>query len=955
VNCQITGDGRIVTNDGGSRYLTPEGRARVEIDTQLAAAGWVVQNYRAMNLAAVAPDGKVAGIAVREFPLATGHGVADYLLFVDHKAVGVLEAKKVGTSLIGVETQSGKYVNGLPERLTSPVRPLPFAYESTGAETRFTNRLDPVPRSREVHWFHRPETLLGWLLRATAVPPTQLFRGGVRAMPPLDRTGLRPAQYDAILALEDSLAHDRTRALIQMATGAGKTYTAASQTYRLLKYAKAGRVCFLVDRGNLGRQALREFQTLVTPDTGRKFTELYNVQLLGTNRIDPAANVVISTIQRLYSILRGDPELSLELDEKSLEELKLDELLPAVEYNSAVPVEAFDLLIVDECHRSIYGSWRQVLEYFDAHLVGLTATPSKQTLGFFAQNLVFSYTHEQAVADRVNVDFDVYRIRTKIGDQGSVIEADGETLVKFRDRLSGQTRLVALEDDYAYTGIELDRDVIAEDQLRTVIRTFRDRLFTEVFPGRREVPKTLVFAKDDAHADRIVQVLREEFDRPNDFAVKITYKTTGRKPEELLAAFRTAYNPRMVVTVDMIATGTDIKPLECVFFLRGVRSRNFFEQMKGRGVRVINDADFQAVTPDSKTKTHFVIVDAVGVTETDLNETTPLEKAPTVPLKKLLQQAAMGVATPDLASTLGSRLTRLNRELSVADRTELATAAGGQELRDIASALVSAVNPDRALAKAHHDLTAAGGGGEPNEEQVVAARDQLVAAALEPLATRPELREKLLTIKAATEQVIDEVSVDELVDAGFSHDATDRARQTVTNFRRFLEEHRDELTAIEALYAVPYKRRVSFLDVKELANAIARPPHQWTPQKLWAAYQALDASRVHGGGRRITTDLVSLVRFALKQENELVPYTETVEQRFAGWVTAQQNQGRTFTPVQMEWLERIRDVVAASLSVSVDDFDMSPLVEHGGLGGAAALFGDQLQPLLDELNEVLTA
>ena len=944
--------------DGGTEsYLTPEARARIDIDTQLEAAGWVVQDYRSINIGAIAPGGLVPGVAVREFPLKSGHGVADYLLYVNRQAVGVLEAKKVGTSLIGVETQSGKYVTGLPDDVAAPVRPLPFAYESTGAETRFTNRLDPVPRSREVHRPHRPETLARWLKAsqaATQGTAPASFRAGVRAMPPLEHTGLRPAQIEAIINLEDSLAHDRRRALIQMATGAGKTFTAASESYRLLKFGGAKRVCFLVDRGNLGRQALKEFQTFVSPDTGRKFTELYNVQLLTSNHVDPASDVVITTIQRLYSILRGENELAPEMDETSIEELQLPEI-PTVDYNPAVPVEMFDLVIVDECHRSIYGTWRQVLEYFDAHLVGLTATPSKQTLGFFERNLVASYTHEQAVADKVNVDFDVYRIRTKIGEQGSVIEADGETLVKFRDRLTGQTRLVALEDDFAYKGKDLDRDVVAEDQLRTVVRTFRDKLYTDIFPGRREVPKTLVFAKDDAHADRIVQTLREEFDKPNDFAVKITYKTTGRKPEELLAEFRTDYNPRIAVTVDMIATGTDIKPLECVFFMRGVKSRNFFEQMKGRGVRVINDADFQLVTPDAATKTHFVIVDAVGVTETDLNETAPLDREPTVPLQKLLQQAANGVATPDLASTLGSRLTRLERQLTDDDRDELARAAGGQTVSDIATNLVNAVDPDRALAVALADLAAAGGTGEPTPEQVSAARDKLVAAALEPLVTQPALREKLLTIKAATPQVIDEISPDEVIEAGFTHDGTDRAQQTVKDFRAFLEENRDELTAVEAMYAVPYKRRLTYKDIKELANALKRPPRAWTPDLIWDAYATVDASRVRGSGRRIATDLVSLVRFALEQENELVPYPESVEQKFQRWITAQAANGRTFSATQMEWLERIRDTVAGSLAVTIDDFEMSPFVEHGGLGGAAAVFGDDLNELLDELNEVLVA
>jgi type I restriction enzyme R subunit len=928
-------------------YVGPEAHARRRIDEMLGAAGWVVQDYRAINRHAN------RGVAVREFPLAPGHGTADYLLFVDGTAVGVLEAKKVGTSLTGVETQSAKYADGVPDVIPSAGRPLPFAYESTGAETRFTNRYDPVARSREVHWFHRPATLARWVQRFSQMPATATFRGGLRHLPPLDRVGLRPAQYDSILALETSLRADRPRALVQMATGAGKTYMAAAQSYRLLKYAGATRVCFLVDRGNLGRQTLREFQTFITPDTGRKFTELYQVQLLTSNRIDPAAQVVITTIQRLYSILRGEAELDPEVDETSIEDLTPTNL-PTVDYNPAVPVEMFDVLLVDECHRSIYGLWRQVLEYFDTHLVGLTATPSKQTLGFMDQNLVFSYTHEEAVADQVNVDFEVYRIRTRIGTQGSVVEADGETVVQFRDRLSGQTRLVALEDDYVYGAEQLDRAVVAEDQLRTIIRTFRDRLFTEIFPGRREVPKTLVFAKDDAHADRIVKVFREEFDRPNEFAVKITYRTTGRKPEELLSDFRNSYNPRIAVTVDMIATGTDIKPLECVMFLRSVKSRNFFEQMKGRGVRVINDADFQAVTPDAPGKTHFVLVDAVGVTETELNETTPLERAKKVSFDALLQQAANGVATADLASSLGSRLTRLDKQLTDEDRTEVEAVSGGLGVQDLAHDLVAAVNPDRAVATAQAARIERGEGGDPTPADIAAAQEQLIRTALLPL-SNADLRTKLSALKKASEQLIDEFSKDEVVEAGFSTDATARAKQTAADFRAWLDDHRDELTALQALYGVPYKRRVTFRQVKELANAISKPPHAWTPERLWEAYEALDASRVRGGGQRILTDLVSLVRFALEQENELVPYTETVNQRFAGWLAQQEQQGRRFSPDQLEWLERIRDVIGSSLTVTVDDLDDAPFAERGGLGGAYEVFHGELEDLLEELNQVLVA
>jgi len=263
---------------GSESYPTPEARARVRIDQMLTAAGWVVQNYKDIDRMA----GR--GVAVREFELAGGHGRADYLLFVDGEAVGVLEAKKQGMSLTGVETRSAKYAAGLPFGIPAVGKPLPFAYESTGAETQFTNAFDPVPRSREVHWFHRPETLARWVKAHRAMPDTATFRGGLRHLPPLDRVGLRPAQYDAILALEASLAADRLRALVQMATGAGKTFMAAAETYRMLKFAGAQRVCFLVDRGNLGRQTLRKFQTFVTPDTGRKFTELYQVQLLTSNK-----------------------------------------------------------------------------------------------------------------------------------------------------------------------------------------------------------------------------------------------------------------------------------------------------------------------------------------------------------------------------------------------------------------------------------------------------------------------------------------------------------------------------------------------------------------------------------------------------------------------------------------------------------------------------------------------
>ena len=661
---------------------TPEQRARANIDRLLEQAGWAVQDVGALNVHAA------RGVAVREFPLMYSHGFADYLLHVDGRAAGVVEAKPEGHTLTGVESQSGKYGNGLPDTLPDYVRPLPFLYESTGVETRFTNGLDPQPRSRNVFSFHTPETLAEWLgaslpsweLGQRQVAGTQAsytapysLRSKLTTMPPLDGSSLWSVQGQAIRNLEQSLAEARPRSLVQMATGSGKTFMACNQVYRLIRHARARRVLFLVDRSNLGRQTLREFQGFTVPDDGRKFTELYNVQLLQSGSIDPVSRVCIATIQRVYSMLKGE-ELDPEMEEASGFDVASTRHSPqTVEYNRNFPIEEFDFIITDECHRSIYDLWRQALEYFDSFLIGLTATPSMQTIGFFHQNLVMGYNHQQAVVDHINVPYNVYRIATKITEEGSTIEA-GLTVDR-RDRRTRNVRWEELEEELPYTPSQLDRDVVAEDQIRTVIQTFRDKVTTEIFPGRQHVPKTIIFAKDDSHADDIVNIVREEFGKGNEFCQKITYRTTGAKPEDLITQFRNSFNPRIVVTVDMIATGTDIKPVEIVFFMRNVRSRNFFEQMKGRGVRTISDTDFNAVTPDADSKERFVIVDAVGVTESELSESFSLDRHPTVPFDKLLDMVAMGDREPDTLSSLASRLARLDRRLSPQDRQAVESVA----------------------------------------------------------------------------------------------------------------------------------------------------------------------------------------------------------------------------------------------------------------------------------------
>ena len=940
--------------------MTPEQQARFNIDRLLEQAGWAVQNADTLNLYAS------SGVAVREFALKPGHGHADYLLYVNQKVAGVVEAKPEGFTLTGVEIQSEKYSTGLPDSLPAYRRPLPFLYESTGTETQFTNGLDPEPRSRPTFSFHTPETLARWIgaagtgqggnsTQGMIAEPTGTYltsnnlRQRLKNMLPLDASGLWPVQERAIKNLEESMAAGRPRALVQMATGSGKTFMACNQVYRLIKHGGARRVLFLVDRSNLGRQTLREFQGFSTPGDERKFTELYNVQLLQSSRIDPVSRVCIATIQRVYSMLKGE-ELDPELEELSGFDLAPLQREPApVEYNPDIPIETFDVIITDECHRSIYNLWRQVLEYFDAFLIGLTATPSKQTFGFFQQNLVMEYNHEQAVADGVNVDFDVYRINTEITQQGSSVEAG--YYVDKRDRQTRKVRWEELEEDLTYTPNQLDREVVAEDQIRTVVHIFRDRLFTEIFPGRRDVPKTIIFAKDDSHADDIVRIVRQEFDKGNDFCQKITYKTTGISPESLLTSFRNSYNPRMVVTVDMIATGTDIKPVEVVFFMRNVRSRSFFEQMKGRGVRTISSTDFNSVTPDARNKERFVIVDAVGVTETELSDSYSLERQPTVPFDKLLDLVSMGSRDPDVLSSLASRRTRLDRQLTPQDRQAIEATAQGASLQTLVYGLANATDPDAGLDAARQ----ATGQDNPPEEAVAQARQQLLEEAAQPFASNPQLRQLLVDNRRSYEQTIDTVSADQLIEAGFSADATDRAHTLVQSFKEFIKEHRDEITALQVLYQRPYRQRLSYADIKALADAVQLPPRTWTTDRLWQAYRQLDQSKVRGSGQRVLADIVSLVRYAIGEADELAPFADRVHERFRGWLAMQETAGRSFTAEQIRWLESIRDHIAGSVSIELNDFQYAPFNQQGGLARAHALFGEELPRILEELNLELVA
>jgi len=928
------------------------------------------------------------GIAVCEFPLNPGFGFADYLLYLDRKAVGAIEAKAEGT-LTGVEAQSAKYAAGLPANLPAVKRPLPFLFESNGSVTYFTNGLDPKPRSRQVFSFPRPETLIEWLEQ-----PQQL-RARLKELPPLDETGLWKIQARAIHKLEASFGKASLRALIQMATGAGKTFTAVNIAYRLLKFGGAKRILFLVDRANLGKQTEDEFANFTPTDDDRKFPVIYTVQRLKSNAINPAAKVVITTIQRLYSMLKGE----VEFDDGNEEGSSFDTAKPwkgeppDVVYNAGIPPEFFDFVIVDECHRSIYDLWKQVLLYFDAFLTGLTATPAGQTIGFFNQNLVEQYGHDEAVVDGVNVDFDVYRIRTRITESGATIrsqpdEAEAGVYVDKRDKLTRAERLERLQADLTYTANHLDRDVVSESQIRTVIRQFRDKVLPEAFPDRiekdtnkPEVPKTLIFAKDDSHADDIVRMVREEFAEENKFCEKITYrtgftrvprkvknddgtesevidwvKTSSLTPDEILGNFRNSYSPRIAVTVDMISTGTDVKAIECVFFMRNVKSAGYFEQMKGRGVRVISPDKLRVVSPSAKAKERFIIVDAVGVCEHDKTDSHTLNRKPSAPLNELLEYVARGGTDPDALTTLAGRLARLQRQFSTDQLAELKELAGGKTFPELAHDLLQAVDPDAQIAAAKK---LPGVFGKPTTEKIEKAAEQLAQQAVTPF-LKAAFRRRILEIRTQNEQTIDRHTIDTVISAGFDASALEKAKSHVQDFRAWIVEHKDELTALQVLYSGTRPLKLSLKELRQLQDAISRPPLALTPTPLWRAFELVEsisiaedvaAARLRPG--ESLADLVKLVRHAIQPQTPLEPYAAAVREQYVGWLKEQNIAGTMFTPEQQEWLDRMAEHIATSLAIEPDDFSVGWFSQHGSLGHAHQLFGDRLKPLIAELNDWL--
>lgn len=912
--------------------MTPEEKARCVIDDKLCQSGWVIQDLKRLNLTTS------LGVAVREFPTSTGE--VDYALFVDGKPVGVVEAKQsqAGQSITDVEVQSGRYANSTFKWVKNDYT-IRFAYEATDKLIRFTDYKDIKYRSRTVFSFHRPETLFDLIQQPDTI------RNNMKQFPLLDVKGFRKCQINAINNLDQSFADNRPRALVQMATGAGKTFTAITSAYRLLKYGKMKRILFLVDTKGLGEQAEREFLAYTPNDDPRSFSQIYGVRRLKSSYMPNDVQICISTIQRMYSILKEE-----ELDE-SAEEAPFVEYVTAeskapkeVAYNEKYPPEFFDCIIVDECHRSIYNVWSQVLTYFDAFIIGLTATPDNRTFAFFNENIVSEYTREQAIIDGVNVGEDIFLIETEVGKNGAHLM---KQMIEYRDRLSRAKRWRQMDEDVDYVPSQLDKKIVNPSQIRTVIRSFKENLFTTLFPRRKEVPKTLIFAKTDSHADDIVQIVREEFGEGNDFCRKITYAVDN--PESVLSSFRNDYNPRIAVTVDMIATGTDVKPIECLIFMRDVKSKNYFEQMKGRGTRVLSKEDLQKVTPSAtENKDHFVIVDAVGVTKSRKSDTRPLERKPTVSMKELMMNVALGAKDKDTLTSLANRVIRLNSQMTQAEREQFKEKVGATA-GCVAERLLNAFDEDIIFDQAQKNT----GVSEPTEEQIKVAQRELVQAAVAPF-HNPDIRDYIENVRRNHDQIIDSVNLDSVIFAGFDVQQEKNVNKVISSFRTFIEENKDEIVALRIIYDAAYKDRP--MVVEKLKALYEKLKSQGiTVERLWDCYAIKQPDKVKRSAMTQITDLISIIRFEMGYADTLTSFADKVNYNFMQW-TFKKNAGHIqFTEEQMDWLRLIKDHIVASLSILPEDLELTPFDRKGGLLGFYDAFGDEYEKILQEMNEELVA
>lgn len=862
--------------------MTPEEKARQKIDQWFTDAGWEVINRDEYEPTSTA-------VAIRE-GLLKDNLEADYFLFISGKAVGVLEAKREETDTFSSKVceQAALYAKSVPNIYQTYQKPLPFIFTSNGKELYFCDFREQDHYFKQIMTIPTPHELVKKL------GINDYFAG----LPTLHKKGLRDCQYEAITELEKSFRAGQNRALMVLATGAGKTYTACLAAYRMLSYTPMRRVLFLVDRNNLGKQAEGEFGTFRLTENGEAFNTIFTVNRLRSSSIPSDSNVIISTIQRLFSFLKGDAIEDNDDDDEN--EPAEEVILPP---NLDLPHDYFDMIIIDECHRSIYKNWRKVLEYFDtARLVGLTATPIPETMAFFNNNRIVNYTLEKSIVDGVNVDCRVYRIKTQVTETGGAI-LEGEK-VKEETRYTGEVKTVSSKETKTYTNKELNRSIINPAQIKLILSTYRDVVYTELFndpqrePNMDYLPKTLIFALNEAHATNIVQIAKEVFGRTDDrFVQKITY--SAGDSNELIRQFRNDKDFRIAVTCTLVATGTDVKPLEVVMFMRDVESLPLYIQMKGRGVRTIGDEQLRNVTPNAFSKDCFYLVDAVGVTEHEKTIPTATDESTTkiITLKELLERISHGYFPDEYLKRLAATLARIYNKADDSQRKEFARLSH-DDMKELSARIYDALEKGTLPPFVNTE--------KPNLE-----RKGLVS----PLANHADARRYLLILAAGFVNTL-MPGEDTLISKGFS---IDEAKCTTEAFEEFCRENADEIEALRIIYNNEGEP-ITYSMLKELEHKLKIANNHLAPKQIWNSYAILSPSKVKRSTTKeesdALTNIIQLVRFAFRQIERLDSVVTTSKQYFNLWLG--QNQ-REITDKQREVISRIVDYIASNGACTVRD------------------------------------
>ncbi len=883
---------------------------RSRVDPLIGAAGWRVEHFH--------PDrslAECANEAVKEYP--TEAGPADYALISQGRIAGVVEAKKVSLGPQNALTQAERYSRGaVGNPFDFDGYRVPFLYSTNGEIIWFHDVRHPLNRSRRVTLFHTPGALEELLGRDIDEASSNLLDT------PNDHPKLRPYQIEANAAVERAISDRKRHMLLAMATGTGKTFTLVNQVYRLMESGVARRILFLVDRRALAAQAVREFASF-EPKPGLKFDKIYEVYSQRFQRgdfeeegFDPTvlphsyladpqpghAFVYVCTIQRMAMNLFGRDVLSAS-DEGDDEE--------AVEQIN-IPIHAFDLVVADECHRGYttaeLSAWRNTLDHFDAVKIGLTATPAAHTTAYF-KDVVFRYEYERAVREGYLVDFDVVSLKSEVRI-GGVFLKEGEK-VGVVDTTTGVEQMDMLEDEREFDASDVERRVTSPDSNRKILEEV-NKYAQEHQARYGRFPKTLIFAVNDlpqtSHADHLVDIARDVFGRGDSFVQKITGRVD--RPLQRIREFRNRPDPGVVVTVDLLTTGIDIRDLEFLVFLRFVRSRILFEQMLGRGTR---KGDWFA--PD---KSHFTVFDCFDGTlfeyfrQATAMTAEPPEKASRT-IEQVIEEIWQNRDRDYNIRCLVKRLQRIDKEMSGDARDRFSAFIEHGNLASFAAQLPAYLRDD---------LT----------ETMSLLRD---ASFQDLLVNYPRPRPGFVIAYEAQ----DTVSSQWIIRDGSGREY--KPEDYLTAFARFVRENPAQIEAIEILLGRPREWGTDALD--ELRRKLASAPEQFTLDRLQRAHEV----RYH----KALVDIISMIKHAARELEPLYTAEERVD-RASQAVSA----GKFFTTDQQQWLGRIREHLVANLSIEKQDFDDIPVFARvGGWRQADLAFDGRLLDLVHELNEAMAA